>query len=399
MQEAGWKRKQFERLCRIDDICREANIKMFLHGDMALSAVRDGDVPDYISICVEAADAKRFIDAISRSDDLRIAGMFNNPRYPNFNLKVYDPDTIDFHISEMEERGFFGLYVTVHLIRHIPGKKQLRKIQGRERAYKDYLDNRYNVVSTKKNRGKADWLVRLEGAVLPPDVLAGKMFDRHVRDYSGQAGKIQVSGVRYEPGTFENCKTINVLGRDFLIPEDEELYLSTKFGENWQERNTRTFEEKNGVFRDADHSWDEFCSYIDYLDFDEYNQRRDTIYRKTVDLSEYNRFLKRYRLLLLRTHIRFQMWERFLPEKEEILALYKAGDYEALEEKLADYSYSIKYFGKRGLGLFFDQELFDIAVELVRREERDELADKIVEEVPEEHRKPIRLKNYNGDYI
>ena len=81
------------------------------------------------------------------------------------------------------------------------------------------------------------------------------------------------------------------------------------------------------------------------------------------------------------------------------MRLYNEGNFDQLREELSDYLEKLGEFAALDLGLCFDMDIFNAAVGLIRHDGNDEYADTLEQLVPDEHKKPLRIMDYKGNYI
>lgn len=394
----SWKNKHFEILCRIDDICRQCDIRMFLCDATALAVYRDGKLSDYVSIAIETKDAYKFIRAIEDNTDLGVRGMFNHYRYPRFDIKVYDSSTIDFDLKNYNDMGFCGLYVNVRFVKYISKINIIAKNWRRaENAYSQYINVEYDKIQIgKRNRIK---LYNAVCAITSEETLGRRVFDMLVNRYSCSSATVELGNKIFPQEVFKELQMTNLCGHDFLLPKNPEEYLELRYGENWREVKLNEWEDTDYQFRDGDFSWEDYKKYVGYIDLDEYEKSIETLRRSGLEYRRRQRLFKRKNEIIKRSHVRFLLWQKYMPMKEEIIRLYEKRDMEKLLEIYDIYIRYLKYFNKRRMTIFFDRELFDIAKELLEYIGRPELAAAIERIIPEEHLEPIRIKNYKGEYI
>lgn len=88
-----------------------------------------------------------------------------------------------------------------------------------------------------------------------------------------------------------------------------------------------------------------------------------------------------------------------MPQKDKIIKLYNNEDYDTLKQILERYITCLNKNYKRGLGLCFDKEIFDVTMELYKRNGETGKADKLRRMVPDCHWEPVKIKNYRGEII
>ncbi|MBQ6623114.1 MAG: hypothetical protein IJH57_00700, partial [Mogibacterium sp.] len=265
------------------------------------------------------------------------------------------------------------------------------------RGYREYLRVTYD--QDKAGSRKRTILYNAVDKTTSEDKLGAMVFDRLVKRYSKKSKTVQIGRRSFPAELFDEYRTVLVEGREFKIPKDEETYFKIVYGRKWKTRNSAIFQDTPFRFRDGDHSWEEFQEYIKYLDLDEYYSNVRTIKSYGDEYKIRNRAFRHTIDIKERTHYRFVFWQKYMPIKDKLIELHEKGDMEKLEDILEPYLYELTAFSHKDLTIYFDREIFDIAKDVLRATEREDVADLIETLIPEEHLEPIRIKNYKGEYI
>ena len=398
LAENNWKNKQFELLCRIDDICRENGIDMFLSDKTALKAWKEGELFDFISVCIDVRDAKKFIDAVEKTDGLCSRGMYNYGKYPLFDVKVYDPETTDFNLLLYQLFGFANLYVTVKFVKYIPEKGLFpeRAVRNRK-AYNDYIDIKYGFNVRADHRRLLYY--QIIGKIVPAEKLSKHMFEKLLRQFSVDSNIVEISGVRYDKKLLDDMAEAKINGRSFKMPADVKTFFGKKYGTNWRKISLSGYEEDEYRFRDGERPWEEYKERFAYIGLDQYYENRNKWYGINEDNFMNRKLINYTTRVIIRTHFRFLLWKIYFPMKDELKKLQSEGKYKDLEEKLMKYIIVLEKMANKKMTVCFDMEIFDIAVDTLRHTGHEALAEQIVPLVPEEHKEPIRIIDYKGDYI
>ena len=397
-QKASWKNKQFEILCSIDDICRENDIDMYLCDSTALKAYCEGELSDSIFVAIEPKDAYRFIKAVEEQSCYGIRGIFNYYHYPEFDFKVYDESTIDFNLATYRSFNFCGLYVTVKFIMHLPDEKRVRLSYLRDLdAFKQFISVRYDNIDVPMHRRLK--LLLLLSKLTSGDKFHQKFFERSIARFSKPTKKVKVGEAICDASVFgkKSCATID--GREFYIPGDPATYFMCRYGNGWETRGVAPYEERNYRFRDGDHSWEEFKEYICYLDLDEYYSKRDISRANIEKNKKFEKRWQRDKYIVERTHLRFLFWLKYMPIKKDLLELHRSGKSDQLQDLLSPYLKELERFANSNLAIFFDEDIYNIAIDIFRSMGKEKISNKLHSIVPQEHRKELKIKNSRGEYI
>lgn len=396
MFEPGWKQKHYELLCRIDDVCRQYDINMYLRGDTALQAYRNEGLSDNVAVSINSRDVKIFIDAAEKSG-LPLKGMYNHYRYKYFNLKAYDPNTIDFDITRADDDGCYGLFVSIDIMGNCtPKELETRRAGKLKVAFREYIHIKYDHMWAAPHRRLM--LYNVAGKILPRDYFAKLIFNKLLNLYDHETEIVDIRGKKYPSEIFEKTRNVTIGDRQFKIPYDVNAYFTACFGIGWEDRKCTAYEEAR-EFRDSEHSWEEFKRYIDYLDLDKYYEINSNISETSEDYLEEHAKVRYNTNLMIRTHLRYILWQKYYPKKDELIRLREERNYEVLEEILHKYLLVIERTAKRQMTVCFDPEIFDIAMDVLRHNGHEQLAEAAEALVPPEHREIIRIKDYRGEYI
>ena len=391
--------KQFKILCYVRDVCEANNIPMFLAGTYALAAFRGEDTANEVLVCVDAADAMKLAEALNKDTSVyAVDSMLTNPDFPTFEMRVYDTDTLDYKVPDFRMYRYNCLCVRILFLQHIPGLFiKDRLLRSLYTAYKKNVQFRFGGAS--KNDGRMLAVIKKKEASKGKEYTSKWFFSEMVKGYSGKGKKCTIIGNSYNVDTIFPLKEITFKGEKFFIPGKYKNYFNTTFVRNWKALEIEDFNESVGRFKDPNHSWEEFKSRIEYMDFDKYNADLKKLNERTLEFAELHGKVKRYHDILARTDMRFKLWQQYMPQKEHILELSRNKDYKELGQILTDYLDQMKIFGDKELGLCFDPEIMEAALDVLRHKGQSEKASYYKELVPEEHRTALRIMDYKGNYI
>lgn len=405
MEANSWKQKQFDILCGLRDICAAHSIGMFLYGETALAAYRDGVLSDDVRVCVDAKDAAGLIEAVSGDPEGRfgIEGMHNNGSFPAFELRVYDPATIDFNANNFMQYRNNCIHVAVELIEHVPKSKlTARRLDLEYGLYKDRNKLRQKKASAgSQNRLKMFLIGRMDRREkkLGAEAVSAGLFRMLADGYAGPEGKVRVGKTGFAKDTFGSTSETVLEGETFALPGQPEKYLRKLFGPNWKNTACTEYEETSAKFRDADISWADYEVRIRDIDFDDFeaNMKKNNALRR--EYKVYNDAVHHYYDILRRTDERIKLWQKYEPEKEKIMELAAKGDTEALASELEEYLDALDRFHKLGLGLCFDMDIFGAAKAVLAARGEEEYAAELEALIPEVHRQPLHIMDYKGNII
>ena len=97
--------------------------------------------------------------------------------------------------------------------------------------------------------------------------------------------------------------------------------------------------------------------------------------------------------------MRFKLWQKYMPMKDEIVSMHEKGDYDALAKVLKEYMYDMELCEEKELGLCFDEDILNITLDVYRHNGDAEHAEALNKLVPPEHREVLHIMDYKGDII
>lgn len=400
-----WKEKIFEMMCRLKGLCEENGLPFLLYGDTAIQAYKEHTLSDYATACIDIRDVEKFIRLIEGSEDtgLKVESMLNNGRYPNFELRVYDPNTVDFSFLQFMKYQNNCLHVTVRIIEHIPGSKLSRKLTYLKYGF--YKDNNkvkaseIDFAKQRKIKKAGIKYLQMKQKVSGDESVSANCFKMLLKKCSGDSSAVMVGNIRYPAKTFRRTVPVMVEGVEFRIPADPEAFLTRMAGYGWESAELQTFAETSNRFRDTTFSWEELKRNLEGIDFDAYLKAQKEYKLSRNKVRAYSDKVNEYYNILARTDTRFKLWQQYEPQKEKIMALAQDGDIDGLKDVLSDYLEKLAEFASMDLGLCFDTDIFNAAISVIRHDDRNEYADILEKLVPEEHKKPLRVMDYKGSYL
>ncbi len=389
----------FELLCDLDAICKQENIPYYLIRETAQAAVMEqGFFPNcrQATVAMYPKDAIRFAKAVKKQKraDRIVDSMRSNRHYPEFNMRYGDPTTLMFQAYD-EKKRIPCLSVTIEMICPMP--KRLGVIPK-------VLRKGWKVCCTpiEKFNGKA---YRAAAAICHGAMAVGRsafsrlLFWMWACCYSKKSSSKRFvigSGGKFLYATklLKNPGTVTFEGRAFPTFSNVQEYVTLTYGQKLASANVSGGSRIMSVR----------IPYQKYLDTLNAKMDMEKVYKDKAEydaiqgkVSSYNRKINRYYDIVARTERRFALYEQFMPMKDKILQMRKDEDFEGLNELLYPYRSEIYGFYKKKLGLCFDKEIFDITMELLERENRQDYVRKVRAMVPHEHWKPMVITNYKGD--
>ena len=375
--------KQEILLSEIAAAADREKIKIYLYGESALAAVR-GKAPAAYEVCVFASDVKNLIKALRNNgiSNRNLEGMFNNPKYPSMDFKYSDTTTLDFNIDNYWKYNCNCLGVTVKIITGAAGSG----FSGRRARYllEKRSQDRKNRISFKRKLYLAGLTVATLGIERSPE----KTFNYLMSHASPAKGKVRIGKKTMDASLFASAKPVEFAGGSYIMPSDHDKYLSAIYNKDWKSRPPKSSNVLTEI-RDENYSWAQFRETIADMDFNAYEDYMTKWFEKRREKGRYDKSV--YSKLLARTHDRFTLWWRYKDMKDEIISSWEKGDIDHLEEVFKPYTDAINKNYKRGLGLCFDPEIFEIYEKFLGAKGKADYAKELRALVPPQHFEPIRI--------
>lgn len=402
-------KKLLELLTDIDEICKSEHIDYFLCDETAHGAVlHHGFHKNCVSasIAMTTDHAFKFAEAVKKQnrEDRIMDSMFSNKDYPDFSLRYGDPNTTMMELPYTEEDKTPCIAVTIHMIRFKPDS--MKKYYKYSKAFWDVSRMKADEYSKfykkaaitgcttakkifgEKNTGR--FLFKSWCSLFKPNKKAKKM-------------AIGMGKYSYDVSLVKEGKAAVVLeGKEFPVFGQYEDYLNKRYScENFREM-TPKYQTPSVSLMVSSH-----IPYLKYMekakskgvDFDAISRNKKICAKLQKSVGEYNKKITKYYAIVDRTEKRFAMYETYMPMKKLLVKLYDEKRYEELNELLKPYRSALWACYKKGLGLCFDREIFEMTMHILSMEGSEEYVKKLRAMVPESHWEPMTVTDYKGELI
>lgn len=390
----------FTLLKEFDDACRLDDIPYFLGGYLAAEAVELGTfLPGCWSayVIVHPRDRKRLIKALEKNmPPMRaVESIESNKDYPDFSIRYTHTGSLFY---KAEEFGFYrhnGIALTVYFARPIE-KKIRRKInsgiyaaveaiaypsiyanQTRKKIIAGVLGRVASMLLTKKGFKKIAWQI---------------IYRSH---YSKNLESFTIKSYWYKriplpPVDFSKKELCMLNDHAFPIPVNYYAFNRPQIRKNWKEINF-TPKAPNYVF--ADISCDDYIRKIDSLHLKKrYSKAAGKLSRINAKAAPASRYLLLAWKIVCRELDRIKLAHTYLPLKDDIMALWNSGDYDALGLVLQDYIDAINNYVKSGLAIAFDNDILRAAWAYMDHIGRGRMIETMLYKMPRSHYSPANIK-------
>lgn len=400
--------KLLELLTDIDGICKRENIKYYLCEETAHGAIMKHSLYDdcyQANIAMTTNDVLKFMKAVEKENrkDRVLDSMLTNKDYPEFSVRYGDPNTMLLELPFIEKGKLPCIAVTIYMIRFKPRrmKKYYRfssafwRVCHKEvRAYADFYKKAvvFGCHAVKKLFGEA--------------FLSRRLFKSwcSVFKENKKAKKIAVGAGKFvfDAEMQEEDTAIMMNGQEFPVFAELDTYLNKKYGCT----DFRKIQPKYSVLSDkvlvsCHLPYDMYLEKAKAMgvDFDAITRNRLTCSRLEQQISKDNKKINQYYAIVDRTEKRFAMYEKYMPMKKLLMKLYEEERYTELNELLTPYRSALWACYKKGLGLCFDKEIFELTMEILKMEGSYAYVKKLRKLVPEKHWEPMVVTDYKGELV
>lgn len=385
--------KLLNLLQEIHDICEELNTAYILGGVTAEEADVYGCLaPERYTATVymTLADFITFKDYISnkRNDDRIIEGLHNNVRFPGFFFKYVDKNTTYYDYNYGNTYVNNGISVRIEILRRFYPAKKIKKLISRERgfAFNSYRFKRK--ISAKSNALKLRTGFKLFFA---RKSMASKLYkdcmDRYLETKSftlayGIYNRKRTKLVKYPSYLLTGRRLVELSGKKLYVPMDLEKHTNIVLSR--EPRNTPQEPVNNSTVVISDIT--PYGEYIKDLD----SRYKTALLRKKIKRADKLHGAVTYHIrkdwkIMQAVNARLDMIKLYMPQKDEIISLYKKGDFEALALVFEEYDMAVREHLKNAkLTLFFDKDIMDIYTALLSRNSQGKLVKKINKSIPKE---------------
>lgn len=362
-----WESVYFNILSRLQDVCEREGIRLWLADAAALSAFREGRLKfTDINVFAFAKDAVQLEKALrANSDDaFGVESMVTNRTYPRYEIRAFDPSTIDCDTNDFFNIDNNCMHVTVQLLSPAGTGKSL----------------------TGKFMRKA------EKKLLTPD----KLFVRMSTGAATHDRKLKAAGYEFGTEVFSESKQITLYGKAFRIPADYKSFFAAQFGPGWEYYEITEKESNDDHFFSADFCWTEWKKRVSADDIKGYGKLFKEYRSESAEFRKIHKEIEKCYYVSDQAADKINFYRDLCFREEDLKSMLDEGRFGELESELRPYLCALKKHYDRGLDLYVDDELTDIVTAFLEHMDMDAFAGGIAELIPDEKR-PVLLTDYKGE--
>ena len=261
-------------LKEIDAICRKNQITYFLSPRLTWSAVTGNPLPSssrMSAVFMKLSDMERFRKAAEETPAAGrvLESMKNNKRFPGLFLRYENRDTLCFRLYEGRNFQYPGIGVDIIPLRSENVSKDVRKWDRRlETGWLQICDcARYEMDTYRFFCGCGVRLLSLAGRAR----VGQRIYDRLCRTQDTADAKeyfvcrSRTSYLTFPASVFRGTKEAVLEGRSFLIPADDEGYLSAVYGAKYASKNLADIDSVFDVMESARIGFEEYFQEVGSL--------------------------------------------------------------------------------------------------------------------------------------
>lgn len=389
-------RKRFELLCEIDDVCRANKIDYTLFGSMALAALNADDFRSTdcypITIAMTSGPALRFAEVMEETcpHNRFFEYLGNNENYGRISMRYGNRETLDFSPNTACFYNNHGIFVEIFILRYAAKKSFVNRI---ERALETELDYTISRLPGRKEALHFNRILGLWKTVSGRASYGKRLFKRMLKvDSSRKMNRVYFKPYGhkrefYPAYWFTHFVPVEFAGREFPVISMIDLFFNRFYDFPWK----KTI--PSGSMPEPElRIIDPYVPFEDFLSLPGVAEKVQSYGISRSRLTEQQAFTaarsgenhKTWEIVL-RSGMRYKLWEEYEPQKEELMRLARQRDFSRLEKRLKKYLEQLSVFQKKKLGLCFDPDIFDAAEAVLVHKGRIPQANALRKLVPREH--------------
>ena len=402
-------KKLMELLIEIDDICKREKIKYYLCDETAHGAVVEQRFHKncYRANIAMTSDAVlKFAEAVKKEKraDRVLDSMLSNKHYPDFSLCYGDVNTTMMELPCTMEGKLPYISVKIHVIRYKP--QTFGKYYKLTKSFWDISHMKADEYSTFYKKAA------ITGCTVTTKIVGEKNTSRMLfktwcslfkPNKKSKKLAMGMGKYNYDSSLLKQQNGIAVLeGREFPVFGQVEEYLNKRYScEDYREIKPKYPVPSASLMISSHIPYAEYMEKAKAMgvDFDAISHNKKECSKLEKKVGEYNKKITKYYAVVDRTEKRFAMYEKYMPMKNLLVKLYKEERFEELNELLKPYRSALWTCYKKGLGLCFDKDIFDITMHLLSMEGSDVYVKKLRDMVPESHWEPMVVTDYKGELV
>lgn len=401
--------KLLDLLNEVDKVCEKKNLNYYLIDQTVLGAVNKNT---FYSDCCELKIAMttkhyaKFAEYINKkkANNRVLESIENNNKVSPLVIRYGDINSTLVTLPLETKLKYPNIAIEIHLICFKPETRKPKRYFEDSLDFLRFTDEKLGNIKKLSDKFRALYY-KTKSGIRGRDKIAAKIFKKWLKLFgkNKNAEKISIGNLSfsYSSALLEGTSEVTLEGKTYPTFNNVKSYLTTKYGASYAKVTPTYLKASSTALASANVPCLEFIELLEKNGVKAKKMKKN--YEKYLEIqkkvTEYNAIINKYYNIVDRTQKRYELYEHYMPMKEEIVELHLKGDYRALKPILKPYRSALQTFKNKGLGLCFDKEIFEITQETLEIEGWSGYNKTIRSLVPEKHWKPISLLNYKGENI
>lgn len=388
----------FDMLDEIDSICMNNNLKYFITGRLAVNAYLNGAVDSgnwIFSIFMPYNDILHLQDVVNSGiyENREIESVYTNEDYAEFTFRYVDSSSLYLQMEESATaRKCHGIFIEIHPLYANYKSKLDQQASRYERFWRLY--NQDYPKPCRDVGGKGVMRLKRKLAVATIKANKSKYHQKMLECRKKSQNNFDISSELYfermnytkikivPAKLLVDCKRYPIEGHEYCMPADAEKYLDIAIGKNWKNKNYTKKIAKLYCAASAEVPYKEFMSKVSCDDMGALFAKKEGV---EAELRELERPVTHAWNIVQRSGARIALANHYAAIKNDVIEADKKNDWERLRSLLSFYDEYELQFEQKGIAICFDREILDIYIKLLRHDNQDKRADKMLASIPEQH--------------
>lgn len=386
-------------LQEISSVCRNKNLPFYLISESSIQGLRshgfESEKPD-IYIAMLYKDMMELTKTLKKENrsNREIETLYSNPKLRSNYVRYIDKESLYFPLKNPLHISKYGVSVSIIPLfsKEVDSNRSLKKflyLYWSENLGTKWRTKATSIVarSARKictiicqnaNDARRRWLLdklcEFENKATVNDTLY--MFTIQGR-----------KKILFPKGLFKDTTTIPFEDVECRFPSDSATFMEKQYGFNWEEKRYRAKEVQKFLLIDGELPYQEYFSYLDENGIStDMEMELKGEQAATKELKKHNKVIKNAWNAVRRTDARIHLWQQYSSQKDEIIKLYNEGNWDQLSVVLKDFDLENRRQAKNKMSVSFDQQIWDIYLQLLHQRGEDKLANRLDKWLPDEYR-------------
>lgn len=370
------KAKTIDLLNEIKDVCEQEHIRYYISGELALSGKERSEIRDEFNngaVAVFAEDIEKIMGLLNQKENRKIESLADNNKFPGFYVRYMDTSTTLINFTEKAftyNTNSLGVNIEVICGRAKNGLKgkvlsKLKKMWVKE-------NTPFYIARHSGKRTFKDKITAVFFAALKHTSIMGKLFWAWIHAGKAETTLCELATnrgeiVKYRTDIFDKTAKIELSGAEFNVVNNLTRYI-----DNYYDSGNRVKPVMHDIV-EFDVPWNQTKKFISKygINLTEYqNDQQEYLEWRKHEYLPVKRKKEKFNSYMFCAEDRMYFYKEFKGEKkEQILALHRAGELDALREIMSEYIEKINYYATHHVGFCSDVEIFRAAMSVMLYDE------------------------------